>query len=463
MSALSDLATKQASVAHLFTQVLNEEVSPIRDDLKELKEKMSSETAQMIERMKDEMRTQAAEIKALKTLLNRPGTVGGYHSPEMKDREGARRRAFNRAMSGKKLTAQEELLITENAAARYQTFSKALYNRSWGSLDAEEKKLFPLDRTFGLGGPEDGVGHGQGAEYKTMYGNDAQTGGFLIVPEVATDLIKAIVQISDFHSLVNVRMTANPWVIIRKRTQTTSASRVAEQATRTETQNMKFGRVQVYPYTAYALSLISNEDLEDSELDLASTVMADFAEEFARLEGWEIPNGLGAAANQCSGFLNDTNVTGTVYAGSGGTTGYLISAAVGGFGYADLVNTRQALKPGYRKGASWAFTTETAGDLQTLTDNIGRPLLYDANGVPTGMLLGYPYTEMVDMQGVASGNFPIIFANWKQFYTLVIRKQVSVRVVTERYIDQNAVGYFGYYRFGGGVTLSEAGHALKIQ
>jgi HK97 family phage major capsid protein len=70
---------------------------------------------------------------------------------------------------------------------------------------------------------------------------------------------------------------------------------------------------------------------------------------------------------------------------------------------------------------------------------------------------------MVDMPAVASGNFPIVFANWKQFYTLVIRKQVSVRIVTERYIDEDATGYFGYYRFGGGTTLAEAGHALKIQ
>jgi HK97 family phage major capsid protein len=432
MGALEDLANKNASVAHHFKGVLDEEIGPIRLDLKEIREKMSGETAQMIERIETELKETKAQLKTLQTVIQRPGFAGGSDGPEEKKRAG--KSAFNKAL-----------------------------RQGWGSLDTEEKKHIQLERGIaGLGGNEEKFGHGQTAEYKTMFGSDATTGGFLMTPEIAQELILAVVQISDFHSLVNVRMTANPWVILRKRTQTTSASRIAEQATRSETQNMKFGRVQVFPYTAYALSKISNEDLEDSELDLPGTIMADFAEEFARLEGYEIPNGLGQGANQCAGFLKDTDVTGTAYAGTGGTTGYLTSSATGGFGYSDLVDTRQALKPAYRKGASWAFTTETTGDLQKLTDSIGRPLLWDANGAPTNQLLGYPYAEMVDMPQVASGNFPVVFANWKKFFTLVVRKQVSIRVIDQRWIDEDATGYMGYYRFGGSVTLAEAGHALKI-
>lgn len=460
---LKNLATKQASVAHLFTQVLDEEVDPIRTELREVKEKMSGETAQMLERMNTELTEARAEIKALKTVIQRPGLVGGFDSPEVKDMARARRLAFNKLFAGKALTPQEELLVTQQYASAYQATDKAMRG-GWGALDQEEKKFVPLERGIkGLGTGEESRYEGSQLELKTMYGSAGDTGGFLMTPEIVADLIKAVVQISDFHSIVNVRPTANQWVIIRKRTQTTSAARTAEQATRTETQNMRFGRVEIHPYTAYALSLISREDMEDAELDLPATVLADFAEEFARLEGWEIANGLGSGANQCFGFLKDTNVTGTAYAGSGGTAGYLTSTNVGGFTYVDLVNLRQALKVAYRKGASWAFTTETVGDLQTLTDNIGHPLLFDANGAPSDRLLGYPWGEFVDMPQVASGNFPICFANWKQFYTLVIRTQVTMTVLTERYIDQDAYGYMGRYRFGGGVTLAEAGHVLKIQ
>ncbi len=430
MGALQDLATKNASVAHLFTQVLDEEVGPLRTDLNEVKAKMSAETKQYVERLEKMQRETEAELKALKTIINRPGFVGGFDSPE------------------------------EKAKARTAAFTKAL-KYTWGALDAEEKKLVPHDNTFGLAQGEK-IGHGQNTEHKTMFGSDATTGGFLATPEVADELIKAIVQISDFHSLVNVRMTANPWVMIRKRTQTGSASRTPEQATRTETQTPKFGMVQVTPYAGYALTKISTQDLDDSELDLPAFIMGEFAEQFAKLEGYEIALGTGSGANQCQGFLQDSDIISTAYPGTGGTTGYTTSAAVGGFNFLDLVNLQHALKPAYRKGSVWAFATETLADIRVMTDSVNRPIIWPASADLATSLMGYPYEEMIDMPSVASGNFPIAFANWKKWYTLVIRKQVSVRVLQERYADEDAIGYMGYYRFGGNVTLSEAGHVLKI-
>jgi HK97 family phage major capsid protein len=432
MSALQELATKNANVAHLFSQVLDEEVGPLRLDIKEVKEKMSAETRQYIERMEADLRKYEGELKALKTLINRPGMIGGYDSPEEK---------------------AKALKIASKAA-----FTKAC-RHGWGVLDPEEKKLVPHDSAFA---GQEKVGHGQLTEHKTMFGSDATTGGFLATPEIADELIKAVVQISDFHSLVNVRMTANPWVMIRKRTQTGSASRTPEQATRTETQTPKFGMIQVTPYAGYALTKISTQDLEDSELDLSAFIMNEFAEQFAKLEGYEIANGTGPGANQCQGFLQDSDIITTTYPGSGGTTGYTTSSHVGSFTYPDLVIIQHALKPAYRKGAIWAFTTETLSDIRQLTDSQNRPIIWPASVELPTSLMGYGYLEMVDMPTMASGNFPIAFANWKQWYTLVIRKQVSVRVLQERYADEDAFGYMGYYRFGGNVTLSEAGHVMKI-
>lgn len=428
MGALEALAEKNASAAYAFKQILDDEVGPLRMDLREVESKLSGETKQIIERLEAEIRRQEAEMKALKALMNRPGTVVGYDSPE------------------------------EKAKASRIAFTKAL-KFGWGQLSAEEKKYVPHDNQLAN---QEKVGHGQITEHKTMFGSDATTGGFLATPEIADELIKLVVQISDFHSLVNVRTTANPWVMIRKRTQTGSASRTPEQATRSETQTPKFGMVQVTPYAGYALTKISTQDLDDSELDLPSFIMGEFAEQFAKLEGYEIANGNGAGANQCFGFLQDSDITGTAYSGTGGATGYTTSTPVGGFTYPDLVDLQHALKPAYRKGATWAFTTEVLGDMRKLTDSQNRPLWGPMGGDLPGQLMQYPYQEMVDMPSLASGNFPIAFANWPKWYTLVIRKQVSVRVLMERYADEDAFGYMGYYRFGGNVTLSEAGHVMKI-
>jgi HK97 family phage major capsid protein len=125
------------------------------------------------------------------------------------------------------------------------------------------------------------------------------------------------------------------------------------------------------------------------------------------------------------------------------------------------------MKSGYRKGATWLMTTETLGELQALTDSQGRPL-WAPIGVNIGeTLLGYPYKEMPDMpqdgnNGGSNGTFTVAFGNFKVAYQLVIRKQVSIQVLQERYADQNAVGYMGYYRFGGMVKLGEAIKLLKV-
>lgn len=434
MPLLKDLEQKNANVAHLFTQVLDEEVGPLRTDLKAVEDALSGEVKQYIERLEADLEKQAKEIKALKLLMNRPGSLTGFDDPKAKAE--AAKAAFNKACK-----------------------------KGWGRLTPEEQKIVRLDESEGIVSGEK-IGHEgmyeQGMDVKALYGVDNTTGGFLTVPEYVNELIMAIVQISDFHSLVNVRTTANPYVKIPKRTQTASASRIIEQATRTETQNPKFGMVQVFPYEAFALALISRTDLDDSELDLGTFIMQEFATQFAKMEGFEIINGTGAGANQCLGFLNDPLITGAAYSGSGNGPGYISSTGAGTFTYNNLVDMIQTLKPAYRKGASWAFTTETLGAVRKLTDNQNRPLWIPMSGTLPDNLLNYPYAEMVDMPQVATGKFALAFGNWKTAYTLVIRKQVSIQVLQERYADQNAVGYLGYYRFGGNTTLSEAIRCMKI-
>jgi HK97 family phage major capsid protein len=431
MGVLTELERKNANVAHLFREVLDEEVGPLRTDLAVVEGKLSGETKQTIERMEADIRKYEAEMKALKAILNRPGALTGFDDPKVK--ADMSRHAFNKALL-----------------------------KGWGRLSAEEQKMVRHDDDANIVSGEK-IGHGLDmAEYKALYGADNTTGGFLTVPEYVNELIEAIVLLSDMHSLVNVRNTANPYIKIPKRTQTASASRIVEQATRQETQNPKFGMVQVFPYEAYALALVSRVDQDDSELDLGSFIMQEFATQFSKLEGNEIINGTGAGDNQCLGFLNDPTITGAAYSGSGGGPGYILSTGSGTFTYQNLVDTLHACKTGYRKGAQWIFTTETLGAIRKLVDSTGRPLWGPMGGDLPGQLLGYNYTEMPDMPQVGVNNFAIGFGNWKTAYTLVIRKQVSIQVLQERYADQAAVGYMGYYRFGGNTTLSEAVHVLKI-
>lgn len=435
MSVLAELKEKNANVAHLFKQALDEEVGPIRESTNAL-EALSGETKQFIERLENQHRKLEGEIKDL--------------AQKNKDQEAvikAWQAAANRPGQGAGNDPEAE------KKSRVNAFQKAL-KTGWGRLTSEERKYVKHDQEAGL---ETGmtVGHGQDNEYKTLFEADATTGGFLTIPEYVQELIEAIVLVSDMHSLVDIRTTTKPYVMTPKRTQTSSAVRVTEQATRTETQNPKFGMVQVFPYESYALCLISRTDLDDSELDLGSFIMQDFGVQFAKLEGNEVINGLGSGVGQCQGFLTDTGIIG------GGN--FTLSSTAASFAVGDFTKLMHSLKTGYRKGASWAFTTETLGAIRGLTDSQGRPLWtpFGTNDLP-GQLWGYPYYEMPDMPQMATNAFAVAFGNFKTGYQLVIRKQVSIQVLMERYADQNAVGYMGYYRFGGGVKLAEAIKVMKL-
>lgn len=411
---LKDLEAKNANLAKLLQDVLDEELGPIRTDTREFAN-LSGETKAKWEKLQTDIAETNAEIKALKILVSTP-KISGFDSPEVKE---------------------------EHKQASKRAFDKAL-RLGWGRLDEEERKYVKLESESGIR-----------LEAKTLYASDATTGGFLATPEFVNDLIKAIVLVSPMMDLVDVRMTSNPYIMIPKRTQTSTASRIAEQATRVETQNPKFGMVQVFPYESYALTLVSRTDLDDAEIDLAQFINDDQSVQFAKLAGSELINGLGSGSNQCLGILKDTNITG---ASNLVTTANSLAIAVG-----DITKLLHSIKTGYRMGSNWIGTTETLGYLRGLTDTTGRPLLqpFGSSANPDS-LYGYPYIEMPDMPQIAANAYAMGFGNWKTAYQAVVRKQMTIVTLNERYADLNAVGFMGYYRFGGQTKLSEAVNLLKI-
>lgn len=423
----TQLQEKAGNTFHLFQQYLDEKLGEVRTEVTALKANntLSGEDKTIVERLQNDLNALMAEQKALKIALSAPGAISGDVEAKRVARE--RKAAFHKALA-----------------------------RGIGALNSEERKHIPLDIEAGIDTSRYSVAWGE----KALYSADATTGGFLTTPEFVDDLIKAIVLISPMPGLVDMRVTAKPWVMTPRRTQTASAVRVAEQATRTETQNPKFGLVQNFPYEAYAFTLISRTDLDDSELDLPSFINDEFAEQFAKLQGNEYINGRGQNAGESLGFLNDATI-------NGGGSGTVTTASSGAIDYASLVKLKQALKPGYLPTASWIFTNETLGAIQQLTDSQGRPLWIPFGGNLPETLFARPYIIMPDMpqmaaNGGASGALAIAFGDFKKGYQGVVRKQVSMQALYERYADQNAVGYFGYFRFGGTVKQPEAIKTLRI-
>lgn len=418
-TALKNTAEEQNNTFHLFRQYLDDNIGEIRTEVKALKENndLSGEAKQTIDRMVTAMSEQKKQIDELQVKLAQP-----------------------------RLPDQQEDLAQKRKAA----FNKAL-RLGPGKLNEEDRKYIKFDGEVGIQ---------SGVESKTLYAADGTTGGFLANPEYVGELIKAIVQISQLQKYCDVRETTAPYISIPKRTQTASAYRIAEQGTRTESQNPKFGLVNVFPYEAAAMALISRTDLDDASLDLGQFIMDEFAEQFAKLEGAEFINGTGSG--QALGFLQDSNVTASGNPGGGLTQVTTTTNAVA-LDYASTVKLIRTIKPGYLPGSIFTMTNETLGLFQQLTDSQGRPLWVPfGQTLPSDSIFGYPIVISPDMPQVAANALAVAFGNFKKGYQVVIRKQVSIQVLQERYAEQNAVGYIGYYRFGGTVKLAEAIKILKI-
>jgi HK97 family phage major capsid protein len=421
-TALRNAADEQNSTFHQFTKYLDENLGEIRTEVKGLKENpdIPAETKQVIEKMQDALKEQKQTIDDLLTKLAQP-----------------------------KLSDQQEDIAQKSKAA----FNKALRLGGPAKLNEEERKYVKWDA-------EAGISSG-GAEQKTLYAADGTTGGFLTVGEYVNNLIEAIVQISQIQKYCDVRNTTHPYISIPKRTQTASAYRIAEQGTRTEGQNPKFGLVNVFPYEAAALALVSRTDLDDVSLDLGQFIMDEFAEQFAKLEGAEYINGDGAG--KALGFLNDSGVTASGTPG-GGLTQITVTTNSLALDYASLIKLIRSMKPGYLPGSIFVMTNETIGLIQQMTDSAGRPLWVPfGTQLPNDSIFGYPIVIAPDMPQLAANAYAIAFGNFKKGYQIVIRKQVSIQVLQERYAEQNAVGYIGYYRFGGTVKLAECIKLLKVK
>lgn len=68
---------------------------------------------------------------------------------------------------------------------------------------------------------------------------------------------------------------------------------------------------------------------------------------------------------------------------------------------------------------------------------------------------------MPDMDEIASGNFPLLVGDFKQ-YMIVDRLTMNMRRLDELYAEQGLVGFIARMRVGGDVLLPEAFRFLKV-
>lgn len=291
---------------------------------------------------------------------------------------------------------------------------------------------------------------------KSMFVADDATGGIFAPPEFINVLIRDIVEISPWRSLVTVRNTTKRSIWQPKRTRTAKAVRGVEGGTQNETQNPLFAPIEVPAEKCYARVDISDEDLEDPVFNLEAFMREEWAEQFAYLEGYEVT--VGSGVGECTGIVTDTTIP------------ELTSTVSGSLAADDLIKLLAIPKSGYSPNFTWVMNRATISLIRRLKDSANR-YLWDmgfnagpsafAQGAPM-TILGAPVVEIPDMPNVAANNYAIAVGDFKRGYTIVDRINLSVLRDIYSGAANGMVRIFARKRFGGKPVQQEAMAKLKI-
>lgn len=351
----------------------------------------------------DELKTQ---LEALQVTLRRTGG-GGSHDP-------ATRRA--------------ELKSHVNVWARGVINA---YVNGVPNLSEDQKKAFAAVET----------------EMKALSLANDTTGGYLAPAEYVADIIKGVTEMSPARSLARLRTTAAKSIMIPKRTGQFAARRVGELETRTETDGLRYGMVEINAPEMYALVDISEQNLEDSAFDLEAEIRMEAVEQFAVKEGAEWVSGTGNG--EMEGILTPSTLATTI---SGAAT------AVAADG---LLTLKYALKTAYAQNANWVMNRTTMGSVRKLKATDGTYLWQPgiAQGRPN-TIDGDPYVEVPDMPNEAASAKPVAYGDFRRAYTMLDR--IAMQMLRDPYTqaDSGLIRFRFRRRVGGQVVLGEAYRAL---
>lgn len=291
------------------------------------------------------------------------------------------------------------------------------------------------------------------AEYKSLsVGNDT-TGGYLAPAEYVREIIKGVTEISAPRQLVRVRSIGGKSIMLPKRTGQFAAQRVAEQGTRSETDGLRYGMIEIVAPEMFALIDISQQNLEDSAFDLEAELSMEATEQFAVKEGSEFVSGTGVG--ELEGILTNTDIQST----NSGTAATIADSDGQANG---LLSLKYGIKTAHARNASWIMNRTTLGSVRKMKDAqkgyIWQPGI--AQGRPN-TIDGDPYVEVPDMPNEGAGLYPVAYGDFRRGYTLVDR--VAMQLLRDPYTQATSgnIRFLFRRRVGGAVTLAEAIRKLK--
>ena len=298
-------------------------------------------------------------------------------------------------------------------------------------------------------------------ELKALSVGSSPDGGYLVPPEVETQIGARLAAISPIRSIAGVRtisgnvykkpfMTAGPAV-----------GWVGETDARTQTASPTLDELSFPAMELYAMPAATATLLEDSAVNIDEWLAQEVEQVFAAQEGTAFVAGDGS--NKPKGFLSYTTVANSAW--SWGNIGYVPTGAAGAFPASSpsdvLIDLVYALRPGYRQNATFVMNRKTQSGIRKFKDSTGNYLWQPpVTAGARASLMGFALLDAEDMPDVAADSLSIGFGDFNRGYLVVDRAGVSV--LRDPYTAKPYVLFYTTKRVGGGVQDFDAIKLLKF-
>jgi HK97 family phage major capsid protein len=296
-------------------------------------------------------------------------------------------------------------------------------------------------------------GGGGEVEMKALSSDSDQDGGFLVTPEMSSEVIKKVFETSEMRAHASQQTISTSSLQILEDLDEAGAGWVGEIEPRPETSTPQWKMIEIPVHEIYAEPKATQRFLDDASINVEAWLSEKVSSKFARTENTSFVSGDGV--KKPKGFLDYASGTGfgqIEQVVTGHSTAILADSLI------DLI---YSVKSPYKAGSKFFMKRGTIKDLRKFKDLENRYLWAPGmDGNTAGSILGYEVVEFNDMPDVAANALPVAFGDMKQAYQIVDR--IGIRVLRDPFTSKPFVKFYTTKRVGGGVKNFEALKLLKV-
>lgn len=299
-------------------------------------------------------------------------------------------------------------------------------------------------------------------ERKALSAGGETGGGALVPPDTQATMIQRIAHRAVMMSLATIVNTSRDkvrWPRVQAHASNGSVYSsgfvggwVGEMPSWSDT-DPAFGTFEVEVFKASTRTKVGEDFVNDAEANVLAWLAQNGSENLALVldEAWINGSGSGRPLGILAGGSSTTDVSGTTADTISNTTAAAGSAPL-------LLDLEYSLPEQYLPNAKWLMRRLSEGRIRKLVDAQGR-YMWGASGLNAPSrdeLDGYPLVRSPFLQAEGTNGNKIMTFGDHSAYIAVMRQQIAMRILNERFADSDQIGVVLNARAGGALSNEDA-------